>query len=247
MKYIASCSFGKDSLATIILAYLHNEPLDEVVYARVMFDSITSAEIPEHENFIQNIAIPTLHRLGYRVTTVTADANFVDDCFFRKRCKGASCGKYGGFPIPGRCEVQRDLKIKAIKQIEKMYPSNSVIQYLGIAVDEPIRLERLKSNQISLLQKYGITEAGATWICKYFGLLSPIYEFTKRGGCFFCPNATLNELNHLKIHHPDLWQRLLDLSRVQNKANTRFNRDYTLEQIDRLLTTKEVNNDTISR
>ena len=32
MKYIASCSFGKDSLATVILAKEHGEPLDEIVY-----------------------------------------------------------------------------------------------------------------------------------------------------------------------------------------------------------------------
>ena len=38
MKYIASCSFGKDSLATILLALLHKEPLNKVVYCEVMFD-----------------------------------------------------------------------------------------------------------------------------------------------------------------------------------------------------------------
>lgn len=38
MKYIASCSFGKDSIATILLAREHSEPLDEIVYCEVMFD-----------------------------------------------------------------------------------------------------------------------------------------------------------------------------------------------------------------
>ena len=36
--YIASCSFGKDSIATILLALEHNEPLDRVVFVEVMFD-----------------------------------------------------------------------------------------------------------------------------------------------------------------------------------------------------------------
>lgn len=36
MKYIASCSFGKDSLATVILAKEHGEPLDEIVYCEVV-------------------------------------------------------------------------------------------------------------------------------------------------------------------------------------------------------------------
>ena len=37
-KFIASCSFGKDSLAAILLAKEHGEPLDEAVYCEVMFD-----------------------------------------------------------------------------------------------------------------------------------------------------------------------------------------------------------------
>jgi diphthamide synthase (EF-2-diphthine--ammonia ligase) len=31
-KYIASCSFGKDSIATILLALENGEPLDGVVF-----------------------------------------------------------------------------------------------------------------------------------------------------------------------------------------------------------------------
>ena len=52
MKYMAACSFGKDSIATVILAKEHNEPLDEVVYCEVMFDDEISGEVPEHRQFI---------------------------------------------------------------------------------------------------------------------------------------------------------------------------------------------------
>lgn len=34
--YIASCSFGKDSLATILLALEHNEPLDRAIFCEVV-------------------------------------------------------------------------------------------------------------------------------------------------------------------------------------------------------------------
>lgn len=238
MKYIASCSFGKDSLATIILAYFHNEPLDEIVYARVMFDQNTSAEIPEHEEFIHKTAIPLLRYLGYKVTIVQSDYTFLD-CFFRVRCKGANVGKYVGFPIPGRCDVQRDCKLKAIRKYKEEHAGEEVTQYIGIALDEPERLARLGKDQISLLAKYGVTEAGAEFICKMFGLYSPIYKFTRRGGCFFCPNQSLKELRHLKNNHPDLWHRLLELSKVPNKASLKYNRTYTFEEIDRLITTKE--------
>lgn len=62
--HIASCSFGKDSLATILLALEHGEPLDEAVYCEVMFDKRTSGEVPEHRAFIYETALPRLKRLG---------------------------------------------------------------------------------------------------------------------------------------------------------------------------------------
>ena len=51
-KYIASCSGGKDSVATLLLAAQHSEPLDEAVFSEVMFDQDTSGEVPEHRDFI---------------------------------------------------------------------------------------------------------------------------------------------------------------------------------------------------
>ena len=51
-KFIASCSFGKDSLATILLAKEHGVSLDEAVYCEVMFDKGISGEVPEHRDFI---------------------------------------------------------------------------------------------------------------------------------------------------------------------------------------------------
>jgi hypothetical protein len=55
-KFIASVSFGKDSLATILLAKEHDEPLDEAVYCEVMFDKDISGEVPEHRDFIYDTA-----------------------------------------------------------------------------------------------------------------------------------------------------------------------------------------------
>ena len=51
-KYIAACSGGKDSIATILLALEHGETLDEVVWVEVMFNKELSGEVPEHRVFI---------------------------------------------------------------------------------------------------------------------------------------------------------------------------------------------------
>ena len=79
--YIASCSFGKDSIATILLALEHDEPLDRVVFSEVMFDHARniSGEIPEHIGWIYDAAIPKLHDMGVHVDVVRAERDY---CYF---------------------------------------------------------------------------------------------------------------------------------------------------------------------
>lgn len=88
--HIASCSFGKDSLATILLALEHNEPLDRVVFAEVMFDHEKgiSGEIPEHIDWIYNIAIPRLEEMGVKVDVVRAKKDYKS--FFVNAVGGAN-------------------------------------------------------------------------------------------------------------------------------------------------------------
>lgn len=76
--HIASCSFGKDSIATILLALEHNEPLDRVVFSEVMFDHEKgiSGEIPEHIEWIYNVAIPKLENIGIKVDVVRAKKDY---------------------------------------------------------------------------------------------------------------------------------------------------------------------------
>ena len=108
------------------------------------------------------------------------------------------------------------------------------MEYLGIRKDEPARLARLGVNQISLLEKYGIGNEEAITITKAAGLFSPVYEFARRSGCWFCPNASVSELNHLKRYHPELWKKLLMLD-IENSATKKFNRSYTLFELDNQL------------
>lgn len=82
MKYIASCSFGKDSLAAIIECERRGIHIDKALYCRIMFDAETSAELPEHEEFIHCRAIPLLQsRYGIETEIVQADVSYCD-CFF---------------------------------------------------------------------------------------------------------------------------------------------------------------------
>lgn len=222
--YVASCSFGKDSVAQVILAHIHNEPLDLIIYSEVMFDKDISAELPEHREFIYNTAIPKFEEWGYKVEVVRSARTF-QDCFYRKRIRGKNIGKYVGFPLAvgGKCDVNRDCKLPPIKQFYNRKEIKEAIQYIGIAIDEPKRLERLDGKtKISLLEKYGLSESDAKELCEKYGLLSPLYEFTKRGGCFFCPNAREGELRNLYDNHRELWERLIEMEKEPNLCSPYF-------------------------
>ena len=230
-KFIASCSFGKDSLATVLLAKAHGEPLDEAVYCEVMFDKGISGEVPEHRDFIYETAIPALERMGVKVIVLRSKRTYVE-LFTGKVTRGSRKGMVRSFPLCGKCAIQRDCKVRPIQRYQKALPPETV-QYIGIAKDEQERLLRLEGGrQISLLEKYNFTENDAWEFCKAAGLLSPVYAFTDRGGCWFCPNAKRPELRHLYDYHPDLWARMLELQAIPGKATEKFNRTQRFSDID---------------
>ena len=213
-----------------MLALEHGEPLDEAVYCEVMFDKTISGEVPEHRDFIYHTAIPKLERMGVKVRVLCAEKTYVD-LFAGTVTRGPKKGMLRAFPICGKCYVQRDCKIKPICRYQKSLPADTV-QYIGIAKDEQERLLRLEGRQVSLLEKYNCTEQDAKELCRQAGLLSPIYQFTNRGGCWFCPNARRRELRHLYDHHPDLWARMLELQALPGKVTEKFNRTTTFSEID---------------
>ena len=198
-RYIASCSGGKDSVATILLAAEKNEPLDEVIYSEVMFDQEISGEVPEHRDFIhQKLKRFVENELGCKFTVLRSDKTY-DDVFHHIITRS----------------------------------------YVGIALDEPKRLARLnKEKDISLLAKYGMTEADAWRLCEKYDMLSPCYQHSKRNGCWFCPNASTSELSHMVNRHPDLFEKLIEWEHTDNLYHRRLTRTETPSEIKARLSGK---------
>lgn len=137
-RYIVGCSFGKDSLATVITAVEHGEPLDEAVYCEVMFDEHISGEVPEHRDFIYGVGIPTLKSMGIKTTIIRGKRTYVSS-FTRVIEKGPHAGQINAFPLCGRCCIQRDCKIRPIEKWVRSLEGD-VVQYIGLAADEQERL-----------------------------------------------------------------------------------------------------------
>ena len=134
---------------------MHGEPLDEVIYCEVMFDQGISGEIPEHRDFICRTAIPRLKKWGIPVTVLRDPSTYVDNVTHLIR-RGPKRGMIRGFPLCGRCAIQRDCKARPINRYLRKR-KGEVVQYIGIASDEQERLVRLEGQKISLLDKYGVT------------------------------------------------------------------------------------------
>ena len=238
--YVASCSFGKDSIATILLALEHNEPLDRVVFSEVMFDHERgiSGEVLEHIDWIYSTAIPKLESMGVKVDVVRAKKDYCRLCCQILK-SGKNEGKCYGVQNSKPCYANSDLKIAPIRQyLRKIGKEFDIVQYVGIAVDEPIRLERLRgTNKVSLLEKYGYTEHDAMNKCKEYNLVSPLYSMGYRGGCWFCFNANIERFIHIRKEYPDYWSQLKDL--YYKTKSTTFKYNKTLEEIEKEMDAKE--------
>ena len=228
MRHILSWSGGKDSTASIIVAHEKGEPLDVIVFAEVMFDKQKgiSGENPLHIDYIKNKAIPMFESWGYEVVVLRSDMDYLDNFFTvidnpRKHMEHK--GKYRGFPPTGFCTIKRECKEKPIKEYCKSL-DEEYVQYVGICADETRRLESLhkSENKQSLLEKYGVTEAMAKWICLEYDLLSPCYQFSNRGGCWFCPNAKLREQEYIRNADMETWQRFVALEKEPNIAGKKW-------------------------
>ena len=229
MKYICCWSGGKDSTASIILAHLHKKPLDIIVFAEVMYDlkRDISGENPDHIKFVKEVAKPIFESWGYEVRIVRSKRDYLSvfNHVVEKPIKHMeNKGKRTGFVMSGRCAVKRDCKEKPIYDFYKTL-DEEYIQYVGICSDEPKRLQSLSKNKkaISLLAEYNYTQEMARKLCREYNLLSPSYDLSKRGGCWFCPNAKIEEHIKLKEDNPELWSEFLNLENETNLINYKWN------------------------
>lgn len=136
-------SGGKDSTATAILAKEHGIKIDAILFSEVLFDKNISGELPEHIAFVKNKAIPTFEKWGFKTEILHHDKTYLD-YLNQVRSRGKNVGKKVGFPMADKCNV-RNCKVKPIEKYIKQL-NEEVVQYVGIAADEPTRLSRMHNN-----------------------------------------------------------------------------------------------------
>lgn len=226
MEYILSLSYGKDSLACLGAIEELGLPLDRIVHVEVWATDTIPADYPPMMEFKAKADAIIEARWGIIVEHIRSPVTFEEAFYLRRGRTGRktkfSGGIYGWPMRKGQWCLQQ-LK-RPVFNCEK-----GVVQYIGIALDEPSRFGNLSATKISPLVKARWTEAMCRDWCEKNDLLSPIYTTALRGGCWFCHNQPIGQLRLLRKNYPKYWELMLKWDKdspVSFKADGHTVHDY---------------------
>lgn len=208
MKYIASCSFGKDSLAMVLLLIEMGYQLDEVIFFN------TGMEFEAIYN-VRDRLIPILEERGIKYTELEPQKPFLYNMLERpveSKQNGCHCG-YGW--CGGVCRWGTTEKNRIIDEY-KAGINDEVYEYVGIAADEAWRAKGKHYPLIDL----GMTEAaclaycwdrGWNWLERTTATETgyiDLYKILDRVSCWCCSNKNRKELKNIYIFLPEYWEKL---------------------------------------
>lgn len=237
MKYIASLSGGKDSLAMVLKILELNYPLDEVVY----FD--IGVEFYSIRNNIDKLK-PILESKEIVLTILTPKEPFVY-CMIEKPIKKRNGEIQCGYKWCGGCaRWGTTLKLEAIRNHNAKYGDEMIVEYVGVASDERERINRERhGNRVKLypLVEWEMTEKDCLEYCYSKGWHwnengYELYDLLDRVSCKYCKNKNLKELRNIYHFMPDVWQELKDL---QDKVQMPYKDGKTIHDIEMRFITED--------
>lgn len=204
-NYVASVSFGKDSLCMLLMLIEKEYPLDEVVF----FD--TGMEFQAVYNLRDKI-IPLLQGKGIKYTEVKPEKSFEWNMFERPVTKKDGTKSKGYSWCGGRVRWMTSQKTVLLDKI-----LGDSIQYIGIAYDEAKRVKDCPKRRYPLVE-WKITEREALEYCRAKGYNwiegdIDLYDVLDRVSCWCCTQKNLKELRNYYLHLPEYWEKLKDLQR----------------------------------
>ena len=215
-KYIASVSFGKDSLAMLLLILEKNKPLDEVIF----YD--TGMEFQAIYN-IRDTVVRLLKEKDIKYTELKPKLPF-QYVMFEKPVKHRNGTISKGYSwCGGRCRWGTTEKNTIIKKYLKENYNDDYKEYVGIAYDEPNRIKD-DNKKIYLLYDLKFTEKDCLRYCYSKGYSweedgIDLYGVLDRVSCWCCANKNLKELRAYYKYLPTYWNKLKEL---QSKTERPF-------------------------
>lgn len=210
--HIASVSFGKDSLAMLLLLLSKQwgqYSLDEVIF----FDwGMEFQAIYNNRDKIK----PLLQEKGIKFTELKYETSFEYN-FCEKEVKKRNGDIQHGY---GWCGGLRrwgtTFKNRVISNYYKTI-DKEIVEYIGIAADEIERIPRaIENGKVLPLVDLGYAEKDCLEYCRSLGYCwqegdIDLYDVMDRVSCWCCRNNNLKELRAMYHLLPQYWERLKEL------------------------------------
>lgn len=209
MKYIASCSGGKDSVAMVLELVEREYPLDCVVIVDLGKEFNCIYQVWEKlctyldEHHINHARLTPPHSFEYYAYEHEV-----------KERKGGTHQGYGW--CGGQCRWGTTFKKKLLSKFYlDTFGDEPVCEYVGIASDEKERVSITRSHNIKYypLILWGMTENDCLIKCYRSGFHwlehgRELYDSLERVSCYCCANKNLRECKALIDNFPEYWQRI---------------------------------------
>lgn len=230
MKFIASVSGGKDSLAMALKLIELEYPLDEVVCY------LSDAEFEAIRNVIFRLK-ELCETKGIKFTVLEPKQTFLYSMTKKPVLKRNGALQNGYKWCGGNTRWGTTYKLEAIAEHNKTYGDEAIVEYVGVAADERHRINRQRNgNRVKLypLVEWEMTEADCLEYCYSHGWHweengYELYDLLDRVSCKYCKNKNLDELRNIYHYLPELWQELKEL---QDKVKMPYKNGKTIHDIE---------------
>jgi 3'-phosphoadenosine 5'-phosphosulfate sulfotransferase (PAPS reductase)/FAD synthetase len=217
-KYIASISFGKDSLAMLLLLIRNRYTLDEVIF----YDTgMEFQAIYDTRDIIKGL----LHKLNIKYTELKPEIPFIDKMLNIEVHKRDGSIQFGYGLCGGRCRWGTTEKNKTIERYLKEQYGQDYKEFIGIAYDEQARIEKERNGHKLLpLVDWKMTEQHCLEYCYNSGFYweengVKLYDVLDRVSCWCCGNKNKKELENMRLYLPEYYLKYIDLLKKIKKNN----------------------------
>ena len=218
MRYIASVSFGKDSLAMLLNLIEKKYQLDEVIF----YD--TGMEFKAIYDIRDKVRI-LLKDLDIKYTELKPEIPFIDKMLNIEVHKRDGSIQFGYGLCGGRCRWGTTEKNKIIERYLKENYGQDYKEYIGIAYDEMTRIEKERNKHKLLpLVDWKMTEKNCLEYCYSKGFYWEengirLYDVLDRVSCWCCGNKNKKELENMRLYLPGYYLKYIDLLKKIKENN----------------------------
>lgn len=207
--HVVSFSGGKDSTAMLLRMIEEDMPIDIILYCD------TGLEFPEMEEHINKVE----KYIGRKITRLKSEKDFMywatkyPRPIKSEKIPGLKPGDVvsgKGYPTLKARWCTQKLKVYVIRDyLKSLRKDYDVIEYVGIAYDEPNRIKDEPNKIYPLFHLWKMNEKDCLDFCYDRGFTwGGLYEIWDRVSCWCCPLQSLDDLRKLKYHRPELWNKL---------------------------------------